>query len=67
MIPEKKYHTIEPVNLAPGESKAARFAEADGTEYVFMVSISQAGVVTVITDDGSITTDPDLWLKGDWS
>jgi len=49
---QKMYQTIEPVNLAPGESGAD-----DGSEHVFVVSISQAGVVTVITDDMSITAE----------
>jgi hypothetical protein len=51
----KTYQNIEPVELAPGESKAAKFVADDGTEHVFMVSISDAGEVTVITDDMSIT------------
>ena len=57
MIPEKMYQTIEPVNLARGESQTARFVADDGSEHVFVVSISQAGVVTVITDDMSITAE----------
>ena len=56
-VPEKMYQTIEPVNLAPGESGAARFVADDGSEHVFVVSINQAGVVTVITDDMSITAE----------
>lgn len=56
-VPEKMYQTIEPVNLARGESQAARFVADDGSEHVFVVSINPAGVVTVITDDGSITAE----------
>ena len=54
---EKMYQTVEPVNLAPGESTTARFLADDGSEHVFVVSLSQAGDVTVITDDMSITAE----------
>jgi hypothetical protein len=58
MSPEMKYETAEPVNLGPGESKAVRFISSiDGSEHMFMVSLSEIGEVTVITDDMSITAD----------
>lgn len=55
---EMKYETTEPILLGPGESKAARFVADDGSEHMFVVSASEAGVITVITDDMSITAEP---------
>jgi hypothetical protein len=53
----KHYESVEQIQLMGGESKAAKFVADDGTEHVFMVSLSTTGEVTVITDDMSITAE----------